>query len=942
MLLHWNNNSPLLFCKIAKRLFIFFLISVVCCLSIAVATAVAVTNRGKIQLATAIYYGGDGSGDALPSGTHGINLQGNASTAPTATLMVSTIPSVTADELREKIREIIGKIPEFVGIQELSKEYGLKVWLFGGTAASFAHYAKEFLLFERGSGEFYAEYFQENSQGHLDYMDIFRPTQDMDLVVDGPVDKIPAFERTLMERYPHFQGSKEAWEVRPLRENYQDKVALLNNPDFLNQNTDSHSVGLIALNSDIDSDSQGFVENSKFATNLDLAENFKLAKDSDLVRNSDLVKDLFDWDSNHPRFLKDVLAGQLHFYKSPHHKTTSRYMEGKNPEIFSVIRYFIKLFQHELQPSPEDREKILEIIGQAQFETMDHNGYVFRWLEKNTPKLFLHSRNVEHTAQILEETGLKQKLLLVGDPKQEGSPAWWANKEPLRSFELGGSGTGEGTGKTAKELGITKVAHDTKDFFIYSVITRSRKGEPNVLKSRQGVAGEAAAHGEGFYTMANGDQGVGQYTIRFTLAPEARDGSDFMLVDGVSRQGQQSQGILVVFNRRALRVIPESIVVSNLYEYFNILSHLKESDKGPLERLKRKMTYKLTHGTTDKQDIQAAISLLKTENKEHLWKAWFDLPLSVNHPQLLETFIRSEDRAYHTVGVHALAQPHWAKHPEFMEVLIKKGDQDVLRALALSSLSQPHWVEHPEFMEALIKKGGQNVLWNLASSSLSQPHWAKHPEFMEVLIKKGNQQVLWYLAEYSLSQPHWVKHPEFMKALIKKGDQYVLKTLARHSLSQPHWEKHPEFMKALIKKGNQDVLRVLAEYALSQPHWGKHPEFMKALIKKGDQQVLQALAVYSLSQFHWAKHPEFMEALIKKEDQNVLQTLAAHSLSQSHWVEHPYLKNLVQGKKVNLKNLREAIEKQKKDEGHRRSLLGRIGIYFKNQSCHLIIPKRSP
>ncbi len=394
MLLNWNNNSALLFCKIAKKLFIFFLISAICCLS----AAVAVANRERIQITTATYYDGDGDGNARPDEAHRITLKVNANastTAPTATPMVSTIPPITAHELREKIRETIGKIPEFVGIQELSKEYGLKVWLFGGTAASFAHYAKEFLLFERGSGEFYTEYFQENSQGHLDYMDIFRPTQDMDLVVDGSVDKIPDFERTLKERYPHFQGSKEAWEIRPLRENYKDKVALLNNPDFLNQNTDSHSVGLIALNSD-NNDTQDFAENSRFstnldpATNLDLAENFESVKDSDLVKNSDLIKDLFDWGSNHPRFLKDVLAGRLHFYKSPRHKTTSRYMEGKNPEIFSVIRYFIKLFQHELEPSPEDREKILEIIDQTQFETMDHNGYVFRWLEKNVPKLYLH------------------------------------------------------------------------------------------------------------------------------------------------------------------------------------------------------------------------------------------------------------------------------------------------------------------------------------------------------------------------------------------------------------------------------------------------------------------------------------------------------------------------------------------------------------------------
>ena len=140
---------------------------------------------------------------------------------------------------------------------------------------------------------------------------------------------------------------------------------------------------------------------------------------------------------------------------------------------------------------------------------------------------------------------------------KEKSPAWWVNKEPLRSFELG-----QGRGKTAKELGIEIVSHDTVDFFIWTVITRSRKGEPNVFISREGVAGESAAYGKGFYTVPNKRKGLGHgFTIRFTLDPEAREGTDFSL----------RNDILLVFNRKAIKVIPESITVPTLLEYFEIL-----------------------------------------------------------------------------------------------------------------------------------------------------------------------------------------------------------------------------------------------------------------------------------------------------------------------------------------------------------------------------------
>ena len=59
-----------------------------------------------------------------------------------------------------------------------------------------------------------------------------------------------------------------------------------------------------------------------------------------------LVRDLLHWDSELPVFLQDVLEGKLHYYHGPHHRKTSRYLQGKNPEIFSVIRYFVAVAKY--------------------------------------------------------------------------------------------------------------------------------------------------------------------------------------------------------------------------------------------------------------------------------------------------------------------------------------------------------------------------------------------------------------------------------------------------------------------------------------------------------------------------------------------------------------------------------------------------------------------
>ena len=480
--------------------------------------------------------------------------------------------SISPVEIEGRIKETITKIPEFVWIAQEAKKRGLEIWLFGGSASSLAHYVKDLILFERGLDDYYPEHFREDSRGNLDYANIFLPTQDVDMVLDGSAKQVREFVDQVISRYPRLRGSNQNFEIRPLRHDYGDKRALLENPDFLGQNTDSHSVGLVSLDTS--------------------------------ALSGEVVKDLYHWDREHPPFLEDILQGQLRYYHGPQHKTTSRYRQGLNPEIISVIRYFIKLSQYRLTQVEEDRPAIENIILETDWNGILTNGYVRSWLEKNVPKLFLSSRDVEYTADMLAQSNLKAKLIEMGGVQKEGTPAWWVNKEPLRSFPLG-----QGEGKTAEELGIKTAAHDTKDFLAWSSIMRSYKGLPNALTSRENTVGENISEGgEGFYTYMNQESGMYKsFSTRSYVHPKAREKSDFVLTPSG----------LVIRNRSALRVIPNSITSSGLAEYFAFIQSkgLGRENAGIIEKFRYQI-----NGYHEEGEVREIIKMLKEEKQGLLWE----------------------------------------------------------------------------------------------------------------------------------------------------------------------------------------------------------------------------------------------------------------------------------------------------------------------------------
>lgn len=457
--------------------------------------------------------------------------------------------------LMDQISEKITEVPEFAFIQQLAQERGVRVWLFGGTASSFLHYVRLDLLSKLGLRDLQREHFD------YDFTNIFRSTQDIDIVVDTLPEVAAQMQSTISRKFPHFLGDQaNHWEVRTLRKRigfpgeFGFKEALLEDPDFLLQDSDSHSLGMIEITA---------------------------------VQGEPRVRDLRHWEQSKSIFLEDALNEKISYFRSNQHFSTARAKAGENPEILSVIRLLVKAFQYELHFSPSDLKVMKKIIDR--FEPhMIETPIARRKILETAKKLVIHAVNVEYAMNQLDQLGLREKLIAMGNKDDVNSSSWWLNREPLRSQPIG-----LGAGRTAQELGLKIVAHETNHFSGYEAITRAYSGAPNILISRSAVPGETATFGDGFYVRKGieGGRGTG-LTIRFSVDPKAREGSDFDLTEVT--------GWVVFKNKKALKVIPETLSFEwNDLLYFSeneVELRIPLFDYGLLEKFKRRLRpAKVTH-----------------------------------------------------------------------------------------------------------------------------------------------------------------------------------------------------------------------------------------------------------------------------------------------------------------------------------------------------------
>ena len=644
-------------------------------------------------------------------------------------------PVISTEELATSVAHRRTQVPEFQFIRQEAEKMGQRVWLFGGTAAAYVHYVRWDLERQKGQTQFQADRFD------YDFTNIYRSTQDLDIVVDGTPAQVQEFQRRLVEKYPFFLGSSAKWEVRSLRSTMgipgepTYKEALLNSFDFLNQDTDSNSTGLVELSQ---------------------------SKES-------VIRDLKDWNSNSSPFLKDAAQGRDTFYRSPTHFQTSRAKLGQNPEIFSVIRALTKAFQYELQFSPADltvMQKIIDDFKPNQIQDQIQGEETLRRLKDISKKLYKNAVNIEVAWNTLEKNGLRQKLMAFDDKNEEGSLAWWMNKEPLRTYQVG-AGNGKTAAQLAADLGMPEivVSHETTNFLAYESITRAQTGDANVLSSRKDVKGELADYGDGFYVKMGheGARGTG-LTIRFYLDPKAREGTDFIFVP--------EHHFLVIRNKAVLKVIPESLKMS-VKEYLKIIADNKafaDSDRGILEKFKRRL--KLDAQMLSPQEEEEVIDLVtqvsqwqNAKKNENFLRSFLELKIWEKHPQLIDQILseRSE-MADQLVAELVLTDPNSAKHPRWLTEIIQRG---FVNSLVMEKvLSLPHWQNQgPQFVQMLLDQKNLYTDYAVIRLVLDEPGWEKYPELVQLLIQRGRSA---FVVEKLFSKPQWATHPELLEEIVRQ------------------------------------------------------------------------------------------------------------------------------------------------------------------------------
>lgn len=775
---------------------------------------------------------------------------------------------VSTAQLETAVGERLLKVPEFKFIREQAEEMGLRVWLFGGTAAGFAHYVHWDLLREAGDASFQKERFD------YDFTNIYRSNQDLDIVIDGVPQQAQELQKKLGRIFPHFQGSKDAWEVRLLKTDMGEKQALLNNADFLNQHTDSNSVGMIEI-----------TQNAQ----------------------EPHIRDLRDWNNPQSAFIKDIVEMRLRYYFSSKHDQTSRFLAGKNDYIISAVRYLIKAFQFELRVEQNDLETIQKII--RNFDPKTASTYAKHWLGNNSKKLIQNAVNIEYAMNTIEKLGLKNKLIEIGDsPTQIDSLAWWLSKEPLRTKPLGKieSSTSQ---KTAAQLGIEVVAHETNSFLAYESITRAHTGQPNVLISRNDRAGETAVHGDGFYTRMGrvGARGTG-LTIRFKVGSQALEGEDFFVKDDY-----------VIFNNRAaLKVIPESLNFG-VSEYIRFLDseEISLSDRGLFEKLKRRIAARAKMLTFN-EETEAREYLKSKKVNFTAWKAWFELEASQKYLDMIDVFTSQHPEfKLHMDYIFKYSSLH--TQPRFKENLLNRAF--LSRFIIESMINHPNINDHPEWIKGMVDAGFDDEL--IINRVKRFSNWKDQQEWVKEIVVRslGNKSLGAAFIKNHMTSKEWTSQVDWIEAIMLQSENFRAGSYARALLQNIVTNEmvlnHPEWITELVRRGSVDGGVII--YALQHEAAVAHPDWILSLMERPEN--FQNLAAYPLNKPAWSKYPEIFEMLFRSWssldlsadelvnlEKNITSTILHEWPRRSHWLDHSDLKKICKGNKVTYQNLKQAFE----------------------------------
>jgi hypothetical protein len=823
----------------------------------------------------------------------------------------SSTHRIAPGELEDEIARRVGKIEAFRFLGEYGQKNRVRIYAAGGTAAGLGSYAKQFLENQAAKKAGAPLPYFESRFGD-DYYDVYRSTQDADIVIHVPQGDAAAHERVaqdlekaMSERFQYLQGDKSVWEIRFLsfdrgkRGEPGHKDALLG-WDFQNQHTDSYSTGLIELTTPA----------------------------SGVKR----VRDVKHWNSSGAGpFLEDLASGTVRFYHEPNHVKTLRASNGMNPEILSVIRLYSKAFQYDARVAEEGAKKASKILSEFDPVKSSRDTYVRKQIVRNGLKLYLHSMDIERASEELDRIGLKKILLEYGRIADFGSSpesrlSDWMARKPLRSFPLGkgprieASVPYEGYRPTYKRVSeliqegrlSEIVAHTTREYGAFESIIRSRSGAPNVFESVARQKGQAADYGDGFYVKV-GEIGAWErgFDIRFKLNPDAVEGIDFYF---------STKDALVIKNRSVLKVVDEVLDLDPVQFVSLLFSQrgVKNSSIGLLENLSKKRKIQEHRLSPEERAqvrkiLQDAFQSFSANPDADLAsiRVFFSIPFSRDYLDVVEALINQGDRKLGAALAECFSNESWASHPHLLRRLI---DQDIASGPIIEkTLSKAHWTAHPEFVEYYL--GQKHFDRQLTESVLSKEHWSKNPKWkswVETVIQRNG---VGYLSTHILSRTFSVKHPEWFNSILESGDNDY--SFAKHALSQPHWAHRPDAVERVLARGKVD--HILVFDVLTKPFWTDRWRWIAALIEKGnvDSHIIEAIFKDPAS----AKKPSLLLQMIQKPEPSGWSSTSAGSyylargqlddlLSMEHWRTHPLLRRICSGSDPTLDCLEDGVGTQ--------------------------------
>lgn len=248
------------------------------------------------------------------------------------------------------LEKTASKIEEIEYIRKVSRSMGIKdLYLSGETASSYGMYIRKYL------GILNYERYSLSSE------DIFKNSNELNFVIDGTIENLNTLKYVAKEKYPD-----KKWNIKLLSSTNHPKKSILNNKKTMQEHTHSFASGMINISN---------------------------------CNDINCVKDFRDWDSKESNFLKDIINKEITFYHSEQHKSLRSFESGKNPEILSVVKYYMNVDKHELNVKEQDIEPLGRIINGL--EPFEHD-FVYKtigeenlkWIKENAMDMVNRSVDV--------------------------------------------------------------------------------------------------------------------------------------------------------------------------------------------------------------------------------------------------------------------------------------------------------------------------------------------------------------------------------------------------------------------------------------------------------------------------------------------------------------------------------------------------------------------